>query len=238
MDSRRRREPRIAKVLPVKLWGLDGKGKPVIVSTYTIDISDMGARLQAVPYWTEPGEIVAMGYGSAKARYKITWVGKPGTPREGQIGLECIEPAKRLFAAELSQAAAAAAAGAGEIVLDHQEPVQPKAVPPTAYRERRRHPRYRVNGGARVRRLGEGAWQWAVLRDISISGCYIKTFSPMPVNSPIEVQLIVGEQRTLVSGIVRSIDIGVGMGIEFAESGEIRNRIKLLVDSINGGAKY
>ena len=53
-------------------------------------ISGRGATLQGVDVQLKPGEIVDMQYGSAKAQFRIVWLGKPGTEMQGEVGVESL----------------------------------------------------------------------------------------------------------------------------------------------------
>src|SRR5437868_772994 len=92
-----RTEPRLAKEASVRIFGMDSKGRPIHQSATTIDISKHGARVAGVRCWDYPGETVGVRHGSEKARYRVVWVGLPGTPVEGQVGLICMEPGKYIW---------------------------------------------------------------------------------------------------------------------------------------------
>ena len=51
--------------------------------------------------------------------------------------------------------------------------------------------------------------------DISGRGCYVETMLPLPVGKVLSITLWLDAQRVNTSGVVRSCDGGVGMGIEF-----------------------
>ena len=61
--------------------------------------------------------------------------------------------------------------------------------------DRRKHPRYPVNGGgAEVRQQGVDARIWARLTDISLGGCYLEIMSPLPVLTYVNLALTLEEQ--------------------------------------------
>jgi len=91
----RRKKPRKAAAVPVKVRGTSASAKTLMACT--LDISAEGARLN-LPGWTfEPGEIINVERGTEKSMFRITWVGEPGSNRRGQIGIQCLEQGKSIF---------------------------------------------------------------------------------------------------------------------------------------------
>ncbi len=86
-----RQKPRLAKVIRVWVRGVDQKGDPFVQSAYTIDISEKGARLDGAGTITRPGETIEVKRLWRKARYRVVWVGPPGTPQASQVGICCLE---------------------------------------------------------------------------------------------------------------------------------------------------
>jgi|SRR5579859_3281052 len=82
--------------------------------------------------------------------------------------------------------------------------------------ERRRHPRYSCDVGVQVReQKGSGGGYWGTLADISLSGCYVYTFSPLPIGTAVLLQIRAGDAVLAVSGNAVTCHPGVGMGVEF-----------------------
>ncbi len=80
-----RREPRLAVSLPVEMWGHDHQQ----TSTGSlVDVSHRGARIDGVAFNPKVGEVVHLVSNGCDSRFLVIWVGEPGTPREGQIGLQ------------------------------------------------------------------------------------------------------------------------------------------------------
>ena len=86
-----RRERRHTVPIAVRLWGLDRDGKVFSQNARTLDIATNGARLFGVTAALERGFIVGLQCGNMRARFMVVWVGEPGSPREGQIGLRAAE---------------------------------------------------------------------------------------------------------------------------------------------------
>ncbi|HYX53331.1 MAG TPA: PilZ domain-containing protein [Candidatus Limnocylindrales bacterium] len=94
------------------------------------------------------------------------------------------------------------------------------------YQERRRYPRYACDTGVRVHpEKGSGGY-WGTLSDISQGGCYVYTFSPLPVGQMVTLVMKIDGAELNVGGKIVSSHPGVGMGIAFAgfihEDGEVR----------------
>jgi CheY-like chemotaxis protein len=87
--SYQRREPRIAVSLPVQVRAQDHQ-EPSGQATHLIDVSHRGARIGGVALPLKPGEVVNLISEGCDARFLIIWVGEPGTPQEGQIGLQSL----------------------------------------------------------------------------------------------------------------------------------------------------
>ena len=83
-----RREERLEVPIGVLVAGLDSSGKIRVQPGKTLDISSNGCCLTDLEYCYAPGTIIGIQNGERKARFRVVWSGKPGTPREGQIGVE------------------------------------------------------------------------------------------------------------------------------------------------------
>ena len=106
-----RREPRIAVSLPVQVrphdphaddanhLTQDQKAPDPDASnhhessnqaTHFIDVSHRGARVGGVAVRLKPGEVVNLVSDGCNAQFLVIWVGEPGSPQEGQIGLQSL----------------------------------------------------------------------------------------------------------------------------------------------------
>ncbi|HEV2023028.1 MAG TPA: PilZ domain-containing protein [Terriglobales bacterium] len=98
---------------------------------------------------------------------------------------------------------------------------QPAAAPETGEHrrvDRRKHPRYSVNGGAaEVRQQGGGSRIWARFTDISLGGCYLEIMSPLPVLTYIRFVLTLGEQQVQGKGQVMASHPQFGVGVQFID---------------------
>ena len=104
----------------------------------------------------------------------------------------------------------------------------------TEFKERRRFPRYPCDTGVRIHPEKGNAGYWGTLSDISFGGCYIYTFSPLPVGQMVTVVIKAIDAEINVAGKTVSSHPGVGMGVAFAgfvqEDGE--NRLKKYLEHL------
>ncbi|HUN88079.1 MAG TPA: response regulator [Terriglobales bacterium] len=86
-----RNEERTALRLTALVWGMDGGGRVFMEQVQTVDISPMGARLKGLNREVPVGTILGLQNGDNQGRFEVIWVGEPGSDREGQIGLRCVQ---------------------------------------------------------------------------------------------------------------------------------------------------
>jgi hypothetical protein len=85
-----RRERRLPVAIRVKVF--PDAESPESHACVTYEISSYGARLVAPSGVSAEGQIVLLQRHSRRAKYKVIWIGKPGTKHAGQVGVECLEP--------------------------------------------------------------------------------------------------------------------------------------------------
>jgi hypothetical protein len=84
-------------VLPVRVWGTEVHGKPFNLLGYTIDISAGGARLAGVAAELRLDDVIAVQYKQQKAKFRVTWIGAPDTPKAKQFGIEYVAGEKFIW---------------------------------------------------------------------------------------------------------------------------------------------
>jgi len=100
-----RRNPRAARALRVTVSGKDRNGNPFSQSSYTMDISENGARLDGVAYLTAPGEVIEVKRRwHGKARFRVAWIGQVGMSESNQVGICTVEAGKLPWRAEVAEA--------------------------------------------------------------------------------------------------------------------------------------
>lgn len=214
-----RREQRERLVLPVKVHGSNARGEPFAAMACVTDFSRNGARLEGVQCVARANEIISLEHDGQWMKFRVAWVGEPGTRMAGCLGLQSLEPIRKLFGME--------APPPGPDTFD---PTQPHDLRPTTgvldrrvqerrqQEERRRYPRYKCSGAVEIRIAGTQLVTWARISDICLGGCYAELSSPFPVDTAIEMSINVGEERVQTRAVVRSHHPGFGMGIAFVET--------------------
>jgi hypothetical protein len=102
------------------------------------------------------------------------------------------------------------------------------------FKEKRRHPRYPCDTGVRIQLDKTSGGFWGTLSDISFGGCYIYTFSPLPLGQAVTLAIKANANEISVAGTIVSSHPGVGMGIAFgafpAQDGE--SSLKSYIDHL------
>jgi hypothetical protein len=222
-----RREPRRAVALNVRVFGLDASGQPVHCEASTIDVSANGVRLFGPPHWNA-GEVVGIRHGSEKGRFRIVWIGKPGSEAETQIGLQAVEVSRHFWGVNMTQyppapnttSIGSRIAGVTEATphpgrLNSASTSMPQA-------DARRHARLLCNGGAKI--VVSGSQHWATVIDISNGGCYVECPTTYPIGKLLYVKLGIDDFKFESDAVVRVSHVGMGMGIEFMRTSSMQRR--------------
>ena len=214
----RRSEPRIAVLLPVVVRGLDSRGSPFVVTTETHDISCSGACLHGLNGVAEPGTKVEIECQNQKSWYRVQWVGKPQSSKAGWTGVRCLEPGKHIWGVTPKEWEADTYDPArphpvvppiAAAPLPHAAPLQP------AGQERRQFPRRACRIEAQVTPQGHSSFLPGKITDIALGGCYVEMLTPLPVETSIELAFGQDDATLGVTGMVRSSQMGFGMGVMF-----------------------
>jgi hypothetical protein len=195
-----RREQRAEAKLNVKLWGTDAAGKPFIDPATTCNLSGHGVRLEGVQRALKVGDAVGLTYNNQKARFRVVWVGRSGSPQEGHVGLECTTVGKCIW----------------DVPLPTPEVdtfVKPRLG------DRREFPRFECNMGIEIR-LEEGkAPLHGKLVDLSLGGCYVEMMVPLRVGAKVELNIWIGDTKVWTPATITSSHPGFGIGIKFIGMG-------------------
>jgi hypothetical protein len=103
--------------------------------------------------------------------------------------------------------------------------------------ERRKFPRYSCDLGVEVRVAGSDGGYWGTLADICLGGCYVSSFSPLPVGTAVVLVLKSQSLEISMSGTIVTAHPGVGMGVQFAGvSTEGQAHLKSLLEELANAA--
>ena len=161
---------------------------------HTLDLTYDSARVAGISFSLMRGQTVFLHRFGVKAKFKVLWAGS-GT-RKGQYGLKALEIEKALWGISLPQRKA------------DEFWTQPTA------KDRRRFPRHPCSGGLEIITAFEYPF-WVELTDISATGVYAKTPSPLPRHTLTRVRITVGDFMCEAHAEVMTSDPGFGMGLRF-----------------------
>jgi hypothetical protein len=210
--------------IPVRwsLFGQEGRRSAEMACTY--DIHPRGARLLSNRD-VKVGDLVTVERGRLRTACQVVWAGDPGSALRGQFTVESLENGKVPWEEELRQ------------MEEQYLPIAPQtADKPTAFRRadqnRRRGPRFRVNGEADLLRIGGGTSVEGLegrLEQISESGCLISASDLLTPGTPLKLTLNMCDVSVALRGHVRSKNENRAMGVEFQE---IRQGDRPLLDYV------
>jgi len=100
--------------------------------------------------------------------------------------------------------------------------------------EKRRSPRYKCEGSARICEEGCEVPTWVTFTDISLHGCYVEAQATYPVGTALQLRLEAKDIKVETQGKVRVNYPYLGMGIAFIDmSEENKTRLKEMLGSIS-----
>jgi len=85
-----RRGERKKAVLPVRIKGTDGAGKPFEELAHTLDVTATGVRLGAVRRELNLDDEITLFYRQRKMQYRVVWTKKMKGSSEFQVGLKAL----------------------------------------------------------------------------------------------------------------------------------------------------
>ena len=97
----KRVEKRLHLAVPVKVFPDISSLESQNCCTY--EISTLGARLVAPAGIKNVGQTIWLQRQNRRARYKVIWIGEPGTSLESQVGVETLEPFNVIWEPEIRQ---------------------------------------------------------------------------------------------------------------------------------------
>ncbi len=195
----RRREPRRAVQVPVRIFGTDVTGAVFSEKVATVNVSRNGVELEGVHPQLAIDEVIGLTYGTNRVHFRVKWVGAIGTPKSAHVGLQNIAPEKPLWDFPLPPPA-----------IDVFQPV---------FSERRKHPRFRCNNSVEIH-VHDGASFWATVADLSLGGCYVKMPIPLEPGSKVKIGLWIGQNKIWAEGAVAHRTPGMGIGVKFTQIGD------------------
>lgn len=101
---RSRKQQRVSKMLRVVVKGKDARGNTFKQSSYTIDLSQDGARLDGIGFLTSPGQTIEVRRLWRKKKFRVIWIGQVGSTEANQVGVLGLQTEKDLWHVPLPEA--------------------------------------------------------------------------------------------------------------------------------------
>jgi PilZ domain len=191
-----RRAPRKHIDSAATVAGMDVHGRSFLDSVVIRDISDRGLHVDGVRSSIKTGDIVVVRAGENKGRFQVMWVRPSIHTRYKTVGLEHLMKCTIPWDIDLP-------------------PAGPDEFQQARGAARRKHSRYSCEIPVEMRFPGTIAPQWGGTGDVSEGGCFVKTSNILPVGSPVEIALWLGELKMWAHGVVVTNLCGFGTGIKF-----------------------
>ncbi|MFZ1006753.1 MAG: PilZ domain-containing protein [Candidatus Sulfotelmatobacter sp.] len=217
-------EKLIHLALPVRLIHMQngGRGGPELACTY--DIHPRGARLLSCRD-VKVGDLITIERGRNKSVCQVIWTAHPESVLRGQFTVECIEGSRIPWEEELRHA------------QEQYLPVVPEganrmsrlSTGHVAGQNRRRRPRFEVEGGADVTEIGGQSHVKGRLEQISEYGCLITAGGLLVPGTGLRLVLNMCDVSIALRGHVKYTAENRAMGIEFQE---IRQGDRPLLDYV------
>ena len=192
----RRSQPRMQVAVPVRIFGTDSHGQVFTEKVSTVNVSRKGAEVSGVRPDVGLDEIVGLTHGANRVHFRVKWIGVPGTPRAGFLGLLNIAPEKPLWDFPLPP--------------DAVDTFEPKLV------DSRKHPRYRCQNSIEIH-VQNGPSFWGTVSDLSLGGCYVEIPIPLELGKKLKVGLWFGQGKAWAQARVAHSTPGMGVGLMFTE---------------------
>jgi PilZ domain len=222
-------EKLIHLALPVRLIHMRNGGRGGIELACTYDIHPRGARLLTGRN-VKLGDLITVERGRQKSVCQVVWAADPDSALRGQFTVECLEGSKIPWEDELRQ------------MEEQYLPVIPGSnKPPGPNRKtamnafgrgeqnRRRRPRYEVEGNADLAEIGGGSRLDGRLEQISEYGCLVSAGDLLTPGTGLRLVLNICDVSVALRGHVRYTAQNRAMGVEFQE---IRQGDRPLLDYV------
>jgi hypothetical protein len=215
--------------------GRDSQGNAFVQIAYARDTSFYGARVDGIECLKGPGDIIQIKYKRQTAKFRVMWVGQPGTKEQGHIGLRSLEPRKNLWGmtlvpGERPQPFLESSPPAVPSAPGNQNLSSPKVVSPQP--EKRRYTRHRCLGTVEFRIAGNTTIMSGKLTDISLGGCHIKVAGTCLPGTPLELVLEACKLRIQLNGCVAVAQSSKGMGIEFVSGCDALKQLPEFIEAV------
>ncbi len=195
-------------VLPISIIRRNGEERQL---AHTLDVTEISARIGGLSVQLQPGEIVEVQRGGVKAKFRVYWMGAPGTDLEGQAGVRGLDPGKTIWSTHLPP-------DESDVSVDalHLRRTTPSSRTSVASAAQQHLPaRYELSVGATLRAPGSNYPVRVQLKSIHLNGLYVETVTTLPLNTVVSLELLVEGIAMEAAGVVNTSTPRVGMEIGF-----------------------
>jgi len=228
-DAVRQNGPQMKKLihlaLPVRLIHMPNGERGALELACTYDIHPRGARLRS-SHNLKVGDLVTVERGRMKSICQVVWAANPNSPLRGQFTVECVEGSRTPWEEELRQMEEQ------YLPLAPGWPYRKQPMNPFGRGEqnRRRRPRFQVNGDVNLAELGgRSRVEGGRLEEISEFGCLISSGNLLAPGTGLRLVLNTCDVSLALRGHVRYTARNRAMGVEF---NEIRQGDRPLLDYV------
>jgi hypothetical protein len=209
----KRKEPRKDIKIAVRIFGTDSSGQIFSEKVFTANVSREGAELSDVHAQLKVDEIIGLTHGQTKGHFRIRWVGPPGSPKSGHVGLQNLSPEKALW--------------------DFPLPAPTVDATASGLQDRRKHPRFKSVNSIEVYPSGETAPIRARTLDISLGGCFVEMPNALEKGLTLKLALWVRDTKLWAQAKVITSTPGYGIGVQFTAMSDMeRQKLAQFLDSI------
>jgi hypothetical protein len=188
-----RPEQRVPVDLDMRVWGMGADGRAFSQHARAHNISGGGALLCQIEHDLRIGDTIGVQAGEKKARCKVVWATNTKSVQKIQVGVQLVSKLECPWIALLPK-------------IDDGPTVAPG---------RRRWNRHKIEIPITLHEERTPIPIRVTATDVSGCGCYVETLSPFPIESRLDAELWIGEERVTTLAMVRTSDPRVGMGVEF-----------------------
>jgi len=207
----------VASQIMVRVWGIDADGRPFFQNVSASNLSGESALILGISHPLRAGDVIGIQFDFKKARFNVVSVTDSGVPRKVNAAVQLL-PAQRSPWQEL---------------LPTQE--KPQFIPTEG--NKRRFVRHKVLFPIEISfEDARRSHMQTSATDIGGRGCYVETLLPLQLGTKVIITFWMDEEKIRTTGMVKTSDPGVGMGIEFtALDNLVQERLQAHLDKLDDG---
>ena len=198
--------------LPVRLTHMQNGERSVPEFSCTYDIHPRGARLLSFRN-VNVGDLITVERGRHKSVCQVVWTADPNSPLRGQFTVECMEGNRIPWEDELRQMQEQYM----PIVADSARKRPAMNAFRTGEQNRRRGPRFQVEGEADLVEIGGRSSMGCRVQQISDYGCLISASDLLVPGTGLRLSLNIYDVSVALKGNVKYTAGDRAMGVEFQE---------------------